>query len=146
MKTREKVAKLIRESSTTQTQMARLAGYEPGKMSLFLSGKQEQNHGLVVGVGMILGVSLDWLFDDSASWPPVYLKDKPRSLSAEQKRVIELADHVSSLDPRPEEYRTAIARLLALPVSMAVPTAPTEMVPGRGDEPAGANSPRRTMP
>ena len=114
METREKIARWLTENGITQSDLAQKADVNSGKMSVLLSGKQGPTIRVVEPLSRAMNVSLDWLYDNDAQWPPLPRYGRGIVLSDAQAEVLKLAARVSKHDPNPEMMETALDLLVGL--------------------------------
>lgn len=116
MNAAEKLARWMKTASVSQVQVAEQTGYPQGQISYFLTGKtQKPSYDFLIAVSKMMGVRLDWLLDDTLSWPPIR-EQAGVSLSDADRDVIELARRVDSIFGEGSAVRRLMGGVVEQPV------------------------------
>lgn len=108
----EKINRWMEENRINQVELSRLSGVATSKISQILSGKQGPTILQVDPLSRAMNVSLDWLYDDNANWPPLPRSGRGVMLSPAQEKLLEEAKFLCDGD---ETLRLAFMRLRGVP-------------------------------
>lgn len=142
MSYREKIRMWLKEKGWKDRDLALAAGLHSGKIADILNAKYGPTITVMAPIAKAMNVSLDWLADDDAAWPPT-----PRGgvggrlLTTAESRVLEMAHDLSENDLNPMDLKSAKFRLMGWDVQ----NAPEVRTPAaKGDTtPVEAPTPKR---
>jgi|GEM_PF-4057073 len=91
MKFYDKLKTLMHMANSTSRELAeKVGGVSKTTVSNWLNGSAKPGLDSAFAIARTFGVSLDWLADDSADWPPPHLAPQTQELPYEDKMILDI--------------------------------------------------------